>query len=135
MKYDELIERIAEKTSEKTSTKVIKKLKRENRIRYNKMSSFTRTENVLKLYPKLPEDNSLKKRIKTALEEIKDDEYYGIIESIYSDMMTIKSVSEFYNVKTTAISYHKVRLVRKLAMNLFPEEVAKELLEDFAIKD
>lgn len=131
MKYDELIDRIAEKTS----TKVIKKLKRENRIRYSKMNSFTRTETVLKLYPKLPNDNDLKKRIEVALSEIRDDEYYGIIGSIYNDRMTIKSVSDIYNVKTTSISYHKVRLVRKLAMNLFPEEVAKELLEDFTIKD
>lgn len=126
---DEELKALIEKTAETTASKTIKKLKDNGRITYVFSNSFKKTEEILYLYPKLPEDNAEKIRIDAALEKLVDDEYKDVIASRYFDGMTISEISDIYDCQYKNISKQKNRLVRILASELFPEDVLKELLE------
>lgn len=128
MTRDELND-IIEHTAARAARLTVEKLDKQKRIKYNKLNSFSRTEKILYLYPKMSDDNPEKEKVRKALETIRDDEYFGIIESIYTDKMTLNELSEIYDIKYQRISYHRIRLVRLIAEELFPDEVVKELLE------
>jgi hypothetical protein len=125
MDIKELIEQVAEATAQRT----VKKLKDAGRITYVFSNSFKKTEELLYLYPKLPEDNAERIRIDQALKKIETDDYYGVIPSRYFDGMTIAEISEIYDCKYQSISKKKNKLVKILASELFPEDVLKEILE------
>lgn len=121
----EIIDQVAEAAAQKT----VKKLMDAGKIKYIFRSSFKKTEELLYLYPKLPEDNIEKKRINQALLKIEHDEYYGVIPSRYFDGMTLAEISEIYDCKYQNISKKRNKLVKILASELFPEDVLKEILE------
>lgn len=121
----QLIDEAADKAAEKT----LRKLKEQGRITYVFSNSFKKTEELLYLYPKLPEDHPERKRIDKALEKIKDDDYCDVIASRYFDGMTITEISDIYDCKYQNISKKRNKLVKILASELFPEDVLKELLE------
>ena len=125
MDVKELIEQVAEETAQRT----VKKLKDAGRITYVFSNSFKKTEELLYLYPKLPEDNAERIRIDQALKKIETDNYYGVIPSRYFDGMTIAEISEIYDCKYQNISKKRNKLVKILASELFPEDVLKEILE------
>ncbi len=121
----EIIDQVAEAAAQKT----VKKLKDAGRITYVFSNSFKKTEELLYLYPKLPEDNPERIRIDQALAKIESDDYYGVIPSRYFDGMTIAEISEIYDCKYQNISKKRNKLVKILASELFPEDVLKEILE------
>jgi RNA polymerase sigma factor (sigma-70 family) len=118
-----------EDAAEKAACKTVKKLKENGRITYVFSNSFKKTEELLYLYPKLPEDHPERKRIDKALEKIKDDDYKDVIASRYFDGLTITEISDIYDCKYQNISKKRNKLVKILASELFPEDVLKELLE------
>lgn len=124
MTIKEVIERTAEKTAEKT----LKKLRSTGRVTYFFSNSFKKTEEVLYLYPKLPDDNPEKQRIDLALEKIKDSDYKDVIASKYFDGLTISEIADIYNCKYQTISKHRNKLIKIIASELFPEDVLKEIL-------
>ncbi len=126
---DEELKAVIEKVAEQTASKTIKKLKDNGRITYVFSNSFKKTEEILYLYPKLPEDNPEKKRIDKALEKIQDDDYKDVIASRYFDGLSIVEISEIYDCKYQNISKKRNKLVKILAAELFPEDVLKEILE------
>lgn len=121
----QLIEKVAEETANRT----LNKLKSAGRITYVFSDSFKKTEELLYLYPKLPEDHPERKRIDKALEKIADDEYCDVIASRYFDGLTITEISEIYDCKYQNISKKRNKLVKILASELFPEDVLKEILQ------
>lgn len=125
MDVKEIIEQAAEAAAQKT----LRKLKDAGRITYVFSNSFKKTEELLYLYPKLPEDNTERIRIDKALKKIEDDDYYGVIPSRYFDGMTIAEISEIYDCKYQNISKKRNKLVKILASELFPEEVLQEILD------
>ena len=127
MKIEELIQKVAETTA----NKVVRKLIDAKRITYNHSysNSFKKTEELLYLYPKLPDDNLEKKRIEEALKVISDDDYKDVIASRYFDGMSITEISDIYDCKYQNISKKRNKLVKKLAAELFPEDVLKEILQ------
>lgn len=126
MDVKEIIEQAAEAAAQKT----LRKLKDAGRITYVFSNSFKKTEELLYLYPKLPEDNTERIRIDKALKKIEDDDYYGVIPSRYFDGMTIAEISEIYDCKYQNISKKRNKLVKILASELFPEEVLQEILDN-----
>lgn len=123
------IEDLINKAAEAAAAKTLQKLKSAGRIHYVPTNSFKKTEELLYLYPKLPEDNPERIRIEKALEKIKDDDYKDVIASRYFDGMTITEISDIYDCKYQNISKKRNKLVRILAAELFPEDVLKEILE------
>ena len=123
------IKKIIEEASEVAAEKVLRKLKESGRITYVFSNSFKKTEDLLYLYPKLPEDHPERKRIDEALKKIQQFDYCDIVASKYFDGLTLTEISEIYNVKYSNISKKRNKLIRILASELFPEDVLKELLE------
>lgn len=126
---DAEIRTLIEEAAEKAASKTVKKLKENGRITYVFSNSFKKTEELLYLYPKLPEGHPERARIEKALEKIKDDDYCDVIASRYFDGMTITEISDIYDCKYQNISKKRNKLVKILASELFPEDVLKELLE------
>lgn len=126
---DEEITKLIEKTAEQTASKFMLRLNKTGRTAYIFLNSFKKTEELLYLYPKLPENNAERLRVDKALEKIKDDEYRDVIASRFFDGMTLSEISEIYDCQYRNISKQKNRLIKILAAELFPEDVLKELLE------
>lgn len=123
------LQHMFERAAEAGAIRAIKKLKSAGRITYVFSNSFKKTEELLYLYPKLPEDHPERKRIDKALEKIQNDDYCDVIASRYFDGMTITEISEIYDCKYQNISKKRNKLIKILAAELFPEDVLKELLE------
>ncbi len=123
------LKEVIEKAAEEAASRAVNKLKNAGKITYVFTNSFKKTEEILYLYSKLPEDNPERIRIDQALEKIKDDEYYGVIPSRYFDGMTINEISEIYDCKYQNISKKRNKLVKILAQELFPEDVLNEILQ------
>lgn len=126
---DEQIKRLIEKAADEAATRTLKKLKDVGRIKNVFSNSFKKTEELLYLYPKLPDDHPEKKRIDSALKKIEDDDYCDVIASRYFDGMTIAEISEIYDCKYQNISKKRNKLVKILASELFPEDVLNEILQ------
>lgn len=126
---DSEIKQLIQKAAEEAATRTLNKLKSAGRITYVFSDSFKKTEELLYLYPKLPEDHPERKRIDKALEKIADDEYCDVIASRYFDGLTITEISEIYDCKYQNISKKRNKLVKILASELFPEDVLKEILQ------
>lgn len=128
MKAEDL-KKLIDLAAEAAADKTLRKLKDAGRVTYVFSNSFKKTEELLYLYPKLPEDHPERQRIDKALERIKDDDYKDVIASRYFDGMTITEISEIYDCKYQNISKKRNKLVKILASELFPEDVLKEILQ------
>lgn len=126
---DEEMKKVIDQAAEAAAMKTLRKLKDAGRVTYVFSNSFKKTEELLYLYPKLPEDHPERKRIDKALERIKDDDYKDVIASRYFDGMTIVEISEIYDCKYQNISKKRNKLVKILAAELFPEDVLNEILQ------
>ena len=126
---DEEVKKYIDQAAETAALKTLRKLKDAGRITYVFSSSFKKTEELLYLYPKLPEDHPERLRIDQALKKIENDNYKDVIASRYFDGMTITEISEIYDCKYQNISKKRNKLVKILASELFPEDVLKEILQ------
>lgn len=126
---NEELEKIIQKAADQAAMKTLNKLKESGRITYVFSNSFKKTEELLRLYPKLPDDHPERKRIEQALEKIKDDDYCDVIASRYFDGLSIIEISEIYDCKYQNISKKRNKLVKILASELFPEDVLNEILQ------
>jgi DNA-directed RNA polymerase specialized sigma subunit len=59
---------------------------------------------------------------------LKNDMYYDILPMRYFEGRTLEDIGVFFGVDHTTISRNKNRLVKELAMRLFPDEVAREMM-------
>ena len=67
--------------------------------------------------------------IDNAMANLKDDPYYNILEMRYFEGMGQEDIGKALNCTQPNVSYHKNRLIRELSVQMFPNEVAKELLQ------
>lgn len=126
---NEELDLIIEKAAEKAAVKTLKKLKDGGKMKNVDTDSYKKTEELLFLYPKLPENHPVRVKIDKALEKIKSDEYCDVIASRYFDGMSVAEISNIYDCQWRWIAKKKKKLVKILASELFPEEVAKEIME------
>lgn len=125
---DDEIKTLIECAAEEAATKAVNKLRSTGHIRYYFQDSYKKTEELLTLIPKLPDDHPEKIRVMNAMKVIEDDEYYGVIESRYFENMTLDELAEIYDCQSKTIGKNRIRLVKILTKELFPEDVVKELL-------
>ena len=119
---------------EQTVNCTIAKLKLSGLMKDNRQTAFQKTEQILRNYNDLrkaySEDGTAKKFIDiidNALLSLEDDTYYEIIPMIYFDKMTREEVAEYFNTTVTTISRNKARLINKLKMLIFADDVIYEL--------
>lgn len=66
--------------------------------------------------------------IDKCMASLKSDPYYMILEYRYFEGRTQEDIAVIYGVSQVTISNNKSRLVRELAMRLFPNQVIDEML-------
>lgn len=66
--------------------------------------------------------------IDKCMDTLKGDPYYKILEYRYFEGRTQEDIALVYGVSQVTISNNKNRLVRELAMRLFPNQVVEEIL-------
>lgn len=67
--------------------------------------------------------------IDKALASVEHDPYYKILEMRYFEGRTLEDIGVYFNCDHSTISRNKSRLVKDLAMRLFPDEVIAEYLK------
>lgn len=112
----------------------IAKLKLCGLMKDNRQNAFQKTEQILYSYNDMKKsysENGTAKKfidiIDKALEEIEDDLYYDIIPMIYFEKATREEVAEYFDTTVTTISRNKKRLIEKLKLLIFADDVIYEL--------
>ncbi len=121
-----------EKVIEDTVNRTVLKLKMAGLMKDDRKSAFQKTEELLKNYKAFkisdqPYTQKLINKIDEAMNTIKDDAYYDVITLYYFDGCTREEVAEDYDTTVTTISRNKTRLVNKLKVALFSDDVIYEL--------
>lgn len=60
---------------------------------------------------------------------LKNEPYYDILPMRYFEGRTLEDIGVYFGVDHTTISRNKSRLVRELSMRMFPNDVAKEMMQ------
>lgn len=121
------------KIIEDTVNATVLKLKMAGLMKDDRKTAYQKTEELLRNYQTFkqvedqPYTQKIVKLIEEALLEIKDDPYYQIITMIYFDQMTREQVADYFYTTVTTISRNKTRLVNKLKIRLFSDDVIYEL--------
>lgn len=115
-----------------TVNMTVLKLKMAGLMRDNKKTAYQKTEELLRNYNTLkvsdsPDAQKLINKIDMALGTIKGDIYYDIIPLYYFDDQTRDYIAEYYNTTVTTISRNKTKLINKLKVILFSDDVIYEL--------
>lgn len=126
---NEIIKKASEEAANKATKKTLDYLKNSGRLRFFHTDAFKKTEEILYLYPNLPEENEMKQKIDIALSKISSYDYCDIVASKYFDGLTLEEISEIYDCKQQTISQRRTKLVKIIASELFPEEVLQEILK------
>lgn len=123
---------------DEVTTQTIVKLKKSKLIKDSSVSTFKKTEEILKNYNKYKKAveydySDTTKTIKlinvidSALKTISDDQYYSIIEMFYFEHKTRSEIAEFYDVDEKTISRNKKRLIDDLKIILFSDNTIEEI--------
>ena len=67
--------------------------------------------------------------IDKAMDAIKYDPYYRILEMLYFEGRTQEDIAAEFKCTQPAISQNKNRLVKELAMRIFPNEYIEECMK------
>lgn len=112
----------------------IAKLKLCGLMKDSRQSAYQKTEQILRSYDDMKkshsEDGVAEKFIciiDSALKQIEDDLYYDIIPMIYFEGKTREEVAEYFDTTVTTISRNKKRLLEKLKLLIFADDVIYEL--------
>ena len=115
-----------------TVNMTVLKLKMAGLMRDNKKTAYQKKEELLRNYNTLkvsdsPDARKLINKIDMALDTIKSDIYYEIIPLYYFDDQTRDYIAEYYDTTVTTISRNKTKLINKLKVILFSDDVIYEL--------
>ena len=66
--------------------------------------------------------------INNSMAALKNDPYYAILEMRYFEGRTQEDIALEFNCTQPNVSYHRSRLVKELALRLFPSQVVKEMM-------
>lgn len=109
----------------------IAELRRNNMIRISQTNVFQKTEKILYLYSDISDvDDPFLTHLEKALDKIKDDPDFEIIDMKYFQQMTHEEIAEFIDVDPKTVTRRKNKIVKRLSFILFPSEAISELLND-----
>lgn len=129
----ELILKRDRKIIEQTVNETVLKMKMAGLLKENRKTVTEKLEELLRNYKTFKKIQGkektaeLVKRMDEALESIIDDPYYSVIEYFYFEGYTREKIADIYNTTVTTISRNKTRLLKKLAPQLFSDEVIFEI--------
>lgn len=126
---DEDVKQIIQDTVNET----VLKMKMAGLIKDNRKTATEKLEELLRSYPVFEQiddkDYTVKlvQKVDEALKTIEGDPYYDVIRLFYFEDQTRESIALDYGCTETTISRNKTRLLNKLKMILFSDEVIFEL--------
>lgn len=127
---------VIEMTAEKTARAVVSEMKRAGLIKDNRLGSFKKTERALYEFAEWSdvEDATEQTRrfcnlIQRALNRVRDDPYYQIIELKYFEHWTHERIAEFFDVDVSVISKRRTKLINQLRPIIFTDDFIRELFE------
>lgn len=123
------LEALINKVADRAVTVALNRLKNEGRITYYFSDSFRKTEDLLYLYPKLPPENETRLRVDQALETIKNDSFFDVIQYRYFEGKTFEQIAEIHDCQSKNVSKRRTKLIKILAAELFPEDVLQEIIK------
>lgn len=126
-------EQIHKIINETVNTTVLK-MKMAGLVRNNRRTALEKTEELLRNYNTFKaaenEQGYTKKivlKIENALNDIKEDAYYKVIEMYYFKNNTREEIAEKYKCSEATISRNKTRLMKILSAKLFSDDIIFEL--------
>lgn len=132
MKINELVD----KTAEQTARAVVAEMKRAGLIKDNRLGSFKKTERALYEYAEWidVEDASETTQkfcelVARALNRVREDPYYQIIELKYFEHWTHERIAEYFDVDVSVISKRRTKLINQLRPLIFSDDFIHELFE------
>lgn len=109
----------------------IAELRRNNMIRISQTNVFQKTEKILYMYTDIYDvEDPFLVNLEKALNKIKDDPDFEIIEMKYFQKMTHEEIAELIDVDPKTVTRRKNKIVKRLSFILFPSEAIGELLND-----
>lgn len=126
MDIDEIIQ--------KTVNSTISTLKLSGMMKEDRQTAYEKTEQILRSYNDMKKSYSEKGTarkfvdiIDKALNSLLDDLYYDIIPMTYFEGNSREAVAEYFDTTVTTISRNKRRLIEKLSVLIFSDDVIYEL--------
>ena len=126
----------AEKTAEKTARAVVSEMRRAGLTKENRLGSFKKTERVLYEFAEWRNDEEMTEStkrfcnlIQRALNRVRDDPYYEIIELKYFERWTHEKIAEYFDVDVSVISKRRTKLINQLRPIIFSDDFIRELFE------
>lgn len=127
---------VIEMTAEKTARAVVSEMKRAGLIKDNRLGSFKKTERALYEFAEwidVEETTEQTKHfcdlIQRALNRVRDDPYYQIIELKYFEHWTHERIAEHFDVDVSVISKRRTKLINQLRPIIFTDDFIRELFE------
>ena len=95
-------------------------------------SAFSKTEEVLRLYYKIrlsktDKAKELCQKVETALQAVKNDQYYNVIVYYYFDNLSTENIADKMKVDCSTVSRNKKRLVEDICAVVFTDDLISEL--------
>ena len=113
---------------EKTVTETVTKLKLAGMLKDDTDTAYEKTEKLLKRYNDIKlTDNKIVPVFNRALDAIRDDEYFQIIELAYFENRSREYIAEYFDIEVSTVSRNKKRLVNRISRMIFTNDVIKEL--------
>lgn len=132
MKINELVD----VTANKTARAVVSELKRAGLVKENRLSSYKKTERALYEYAEWIDTEDMSETtnrfcnlIQRALNRVRDDPYYEIIELKYFEHWTHEKIAEYFDVDVSVISKRRTKLINQLRPIIFSDDFIRELFE------
>ena len=119
---------------DETATVTVQKMQMAKLIKDGTKSAFQKTEEVLRNYPTFkrikdkPYTVNLVNKVEEALDEIKEDPYYDIIQMFYFENETRESIALTLDITVRTVARNKRRLVNELKVKLFSDDCIREIL-------
>lgn len=132
MKINELVDA----TANKTARAVVSELKRAGLVKENRLGSYKKTERALYEYAEWIDTEDISETtnrfcnlIQRALNRVRDDPYYEIIELKYFEHWTHEKIAEYFDVDVSVISKRRTKLINQLRPIIFSDDFIRELFE------
>lgn len=132
MKINELVD----VTANKTARAVVSELKRAGLVKENRLGSYKKTERALYEYAEWIDTEDMSETtnrfcnlIQRALNRVRDDPYYKIIELKYFEHWTHEKIAEYFDVDVSVISKRRTKLINQLRPIIFSDDFIRELFE------
>ena len=121
-----------QKIIQDTVNTTVLKLKMAGLMKDDRKTAYQKTEELLRNYNAFkqsdqPYTKKLIKKMDEALKTIENEEYYEIIEMYYMRGLSREAVAEYFDTTVTTISRNKNKLIHKLKLYIFSDDVIYEL--------